>query len=136
MFTRFEHFAATSMMGSSEEAPPREDGHLQFDRDWEKLVFGVAIALSKEGHFEWDEFRQALMHNIKSWESSHELDDTSWDYYQCWMDALEQAVVRAGILEAGEIESCLRRHLDCKGEITRNESPFVSITGNVQPSTA
>ncbi|MFT5895244.1 MAG: nitrile hydratase accessory protein, partial [bacterium] len=99
MFTRFEHFAATSMMGSPEEAPPREDGHLQFDRDWEKLVFGVAIALSKDGHYEWDEFREALMSNILLWEQSHDLDDASWDYYQCWMTALEQVVVKSGILQ-------------------------------------
>ena len=33
MFTKFEHFAATSLMGSPEEAPPRKDGHLHFDRD-------------------------------------------------------------------------------------------------------
>lgn len=136
MFTRFEHFAATSMMGSSEEAPPREDGHLQFDRDWEKLVFGVAIALSKEGHFEWDEFRQALMNNIKSWEASHDLNDDSWDYYQCWMDALEQVVVTAGILEAGEIESCLRGHLDCKGGLADNDHGLIDIPGNVQSSIA
>ena len=136
MFTRFEHFAATSMMGSSEEAPPREDGHLQFDRDWEKFVFGVAIALSKEGHFEWDEFRQALMNNIKSWETSHDLDDVSWDYYQCWMDALEQVVVKAGILKAGEIESCLRAQLDCKNGMAGNNPAFIDSPANVQLNTA
>ncbi|MGQ7844407.1 nitrile hydratase accessory protein [Granulosicoccus sp. 3-233] len=129
MFTRFEHYAATSMMGSSEEAPPREDGHLQFDRDWEKLVFGVAIALSKEGHYEWDEFRQALMNNIRSWETSHDLDDVSWDYYQCWMDALEQVVVKAGILEAGEIESRFSGLLDCKRGSDGHESGMNELSG-------
>lgn len=114
MFTKFEHFAATSMMGSKNEAPPREDGHLHFDREWEKLVFGVAIALSKEGHYEWDHFREALMSNIKSWEETHDLDDSSWDYYQCWMAALEQVVVKSGLLQPGELESRFSGLLDCK----------------------
>ena len=122
MFTKFEHFAATSMMGSKEEAPPREDGHLHFDRDWEKLVFGVAIALSKDGHYEWEEFRQALMSNILKWEQSHELDDVSWDYYQCWLAALEQVVEKSGILKPGELESRFSRLLDCKGESTENNA--------------
>lgn len=113
MFTRFEHFAATSMMGSSEEAPPREDGHLHFEKDWEKLVFGVAIALSKEGHYEWDEFRHALMDNIHAWESTHELDDDSWDYYQCWMNALENVVVKAGIIDQQDIDRRLKGLLNC-----------------------
>lgn len=122
MFTRFEHFAATSMMGSQDEAPPREDGHLHFDRDWEKLVFGVAIALSKDGHYEWEEFRQALMSNILAWEQSHDLDDTSWDYYQCWLAALEQVVENSGILKQGELESRFNRLINCKGEFTDNSA--------------
>ena len=127
MFTRFEHFAATSMMGSKDEAPPREDGHLHFDRDWEKLVFGVAIALSKEGHYEWDEFREALMSNILAWEQSHELDDKSWDYYQCWLAALEQVIEKSGILKPGELEARLRGMIDCKiGQIDGNSALLVS----------
>ena len=122
MFTKFEHFAATSMMGSKEEAPPREDGHLHFDRDWEKLVFGVAIALAKEGHYEWDEFREALMSNILAWEQSHELDDNSWDYYQCWLAALEQVIEKSGILKPGELESQLRGMIDCKNSPIEGDS--------------
>ena len=49
-----------SLMGSPEEAPPCKDGHLHFDRDWEKRRWG-AIALSKQGHHEWEELRQTLI---------------------------------------------------------------------------
>ncbi|MBE9061373.1 nitrile hydratase accessory protein [cf. Phormidesmis sp. LEGE 11477] len=114
MFTKFEHFAATSLMGSPQEAPPRQDGHLQFDRDWEKLAFGVAIALSKQGHYEWEEFRQTLIATIDEWESTHELDDPEWDYYQCWLSALEKIAIASGVLEAGELEQQLAQVLDCK----------------------
>lgn len=114
MFTKFEHFAATSLMGSPEEAPPRKAGHLHFDRDWEKMAFGVAIALSKQGHYEWEEFRQTLMATIKEWENTHELDDPEWDYYQCWLATLEKLVVRSGVLEPGELEAQMDQFMNCK----------------------
>ncbi len=114
MFTKFEHFAATSLMGSPEEAPPRQDGHLQFDHEWEKLAFGVAIALSKQGYFEWEDFRQTLIATIAEWEATHELDDPEWDYYECWLAALEKLVVATGVVEAEEWQTLVTQLLDCK----------------------
>ncbi|MEO1395784.1 MAG: nitrile hydratase accessory protein [Cyanobacteria bacterium J06634_5] len=116
MFTKFEHFAATSLMGSPEEAPPRKEGHLHFDRDWEKMAFGVAIALSKQGHYEWEEFRQTLMATIKDWEDTHELDDPEWDYYQCWLATLEKLVVASGVLQPGELEAQMAQFMNCKSD--------------------
>ena len=114
MFTKFEHFAATSLMGSPEEAPPRKEGHLHFDRDWEKMAFGVAIALSKQGHYEWEDFRQTLMATIKEWETTHDLDDPEWDYYQCWLATLEKLVVSSGVLQPGELEAQMAQFMNCK----------------------
>ena len=114
MFTKFEHFAATRLMGSPEEAPPRKEGHLHFYRDWEKMAFGVALALSKQGYYEWEEFRQTLIETIHDWETTHDLDDPDWDYYQCWLAALEKLVVKSGVLAAGELETTLAQLLDCK----------------------
>ena len=105
MFTKFEHFAATSLMGSPQEAPPRRDGHLYFDRDWERLAFGVAIALSKQGHYEWEDFRQQLISKIGEWEEEHGTDDPSWDYYQRWLAALEEILVESEVLAPGELEA-------------------------------
>ncbi len=104
MFTKFEHFAATSLMGSAEEAPPRQNGHLYFERDWERFIFAVAIALAKQGHYEWEDFRQQLICKISDWETTHELDDPNWDYYQRWMLALEELLVESGVLAPGELE--------------------------------
>ena len=114
MFTKFEHFAATSLMGSPEEAPPRKDGHLYFDRDWEKMAFGVAIALSKQGHYEWEAFRQMLIAAISEWEASHNLNDPEWDYYQCWLTALEKLAIESGVIEAGELDAQIAQLLNCK----------------------
>lgn len=104
MQTKFEHFAAASMMGA-EDSPPRNNGTLCFDRDWEGRAFGMAIALSKEGHYEWEEFRQGLMGSIADWESKHALDDTSWDYYQRWLLALEKLVESHLTIDNQELEA-------------------------------
>ena len=115
MFTKFEHFAATSLMGTPEEAPPRQDGHLHFDRDWEKMAFGVAIALSKQGYFEWEDFRQTLIATIGEWEASHDLNDPEWDYYQCWLATLEEMAIASGLVEATEWRDQIAQLLNCKG---------------------
>lgn len=101
-------------MGSPEEAPPRQDGHLHFDRDWEKLAFGVAIALSKQGHYEWEDFRQTLIETINQWEATHDLDDPEWDYYQCWLAALEKLAIQSGIIQAEELEGQIAQLLNGK----------------------
>ena len=116
MFTKFEHFAATSLMGSPEEAPPRKEGHLHFDRDWEKMAFGVAIALSKQGHYECEEFRQTLMATIKDWEDTHELDDPEWDYNQCWLATHEKLVEASGVLQPGELDAQMAQVMNSKSD--------------------
>jgi nitrile hydratase accessory protein len=97
--TRFEHYAATSMLGDS-DAPPRCDGALRFESEWERRAFGIALALSKEGYFEWEDFRQELIAEIAAWEASHALNDASWHYYQRWLAALEKVMAKAGLSEA------------------------------------
>lgn len=116
MFTQFEHFATTSLMGAPEEAPPRQDGHLHFERDWEKMAFGMAIALSKQGHYEWEDFRQTLMATIAEWESTHTLNDPEWDYYQCWLTALETVTVESGVLKPGELDAYLNQRFRCQAK--------------------
>ena len=63
MFTRFEEYAATQMLGQP-DSPPRSEGKLFFSEEWQRTVFGMALALSKEGHFEWEDFRQHLIQAI------------------------------------------------------------------------
>ena len=104
MQTKFEHFAVTSMMGS-ETSPPRQNGSLKFARFWEERAFGIAIALSKKGHYEWEEFRQELIASIAEWEATHCKDDPSWDYYQRWLQALESIATEFALISAEELEA-------------------------------
>ncbi len=112
MFTRFEHFAASSLMGS-DESPPRENGGLAFKRSWEQVAFALAIALSKSGHYEWEDFRQNLISTIGEWESDHNLDDPTWDYYQRWYAVLEKLVLETGLVDKAELDEKLAALLNC-----------------------
>ena len=112
MLTGFEQFAVTSMMGAA-DTPPRANGGLCFSEEWERTAFGVALALAREGHFEWEDFRQQLIASIDGWERSHELDDASWNYYERWLAALENAVVESGLSTRDEIEA---RVADSEGD--------------------
>jgi nitrile hydratase accessory protein len=87
-----------------EDAPPRSNGEMLFQRLWEGRAFGMAIALSKKGHFEWEEFRQELIASIAEWESGHCKDGPDWDYYQRWLLALETLVLESKLLSRDEIE--------------------------------
>lgn len=104
MLTRFEGFAMTEMMGKPDH-PPRANGSLCFGSEWERTAFGMALALAKQGHFEWDEFRDELIAEIKAWEDGHPVDRSSWNYYDRWLAALERAIVRTGMLDPSEIKA-------------------------------
>ena len=106
MLTRFEHFAVTEMMGDP-DTPPRANGSLCFGQEWERSAFGMALALAKQGYFEWDDFRDELIAEIKTWEEAHPDDRSSWNYYECWLSALEKAVLKTGILDAQDIAEAL-----------------------------
>jgi len=102
MLTRFEHFAITEMMGAP-DTPPRANGSLCFGHDWERTAFGVALALARQGHVDWDDFRDELISEIKAWEDAHPVDRSSWNYYECWLAALEKAVTKTGIINLRDL---------------------------------
>ena len=103
MQTKFEHHATSSML-CSQDAPPRRNGQLRFERLWEGRMFAVALALSREGHYEWEDFRQSLIAAIAEWEAGHADWSRDWDYYQRWLQALEHMVLTANLIDAAELE--------------------------------
>jgi nitrile hydratase accessory protein len=80
-------------------APPRQNGELVFAEPWESRAFGLALALHGTGVFEWETFRQELIATIAAWEGSGE----DWSYYRCWLTALEQVVIKAGLVEEHDL---------------------------------
>ena len=56
---------------------------------------------------EWGDFHQNLIEAIARWERSHALSDPSWNYYVCWLEALEQTIAAAGSVSPEEL-NCLQ----------------------------
>lgn len=108
MFTRFEEYAATQMLGQP-DSPPKSDGKLYFSEEWQRTVFGMAMALSKEGHFEWEDFRQNLIKAIAAWEQDAcGGGGTTWDYYERYTVALVQVLEEYGVLTSEELAELAR----------------------------
>jgi nitrile hydratase accessory protein len=99
MFTRFEEYAASSMLGHP-DSPPRLQGKLLFSKEWEREVFGLALA--KAGCFEWEDFRQNLIESIAEWENAPCDGQPRWDYYERFFVALMKTLKVSGLLSAAE----------------------------------
>lgn len=109
MFTRFEEFAAAQMLGSP-DSPPRSMGRLHFSRGWQRTLFGMALAASKQGHFEWEDFRQQLIRSIGDWEHLDCQDQPPWDYYERFLQALERVLEQHGLASPAEIAQEVQHH--------------------------
>lgn len=85
-------------------ALPRRNGELVFGAPWESQAFGMAVALSEGGHFDWEEFRQRLISEIGDWERSDEEERAAWDYYSRWLASLEALLEERGLVSEEEID--------------------------------
>jgi nitrile hydratase accessory protein len=68
--------------------------------DWKTRALGVALALARDGHFEWEDFRQALLQQLGPYQSASE---ASWQFCRKWLRALESVVGTAGLVDAGAL---------------------------------
>lgn len=71
-----------------------------FDHEWQRRAFGLAVALSEFGHYEWSQFQQNLIDTIAEWEGQPEQARSSWQYYDHWVIALERVVEQRRLLTA------------------------------------
>ncbi|EKF21073.1 nitrile hydratase accessory protein [Mycolicibacterium hassiacum DSM 44199] len=70
----------------------------QFEHEWQRRAFGLAVALSEFRHYDWSEFQQALIDTIAEWERLPEDERGEWQYYDHWVSALEKVVDRHQLL--------------------------------------
>lgn len=108
MFTSFEEFAASQMLGQP-DSPPKSDGKLYFSEEWQRTVFGMAMALAKQGHFEWEDFRQNLIKAIAAWEKDARGGETTWDYYERYTQALIQVLGQYGVISSNELDELVNQ---------------------------
>jgi nitrile hydratase accessory protein len=81
-------------------AMPRKNGELVFAAPWEGRAFGLAVALSEQGRYAWEEFRRRLIAQIGA--AGAAADGSG--YYERWLAAFESLLAEKGLLTAEEIE--------------------------------
>ena len=67
-----------------------------FAEPWQARAFALALKLSEQGHFTWDEWTTALARELKAVADRGEPDDGS-RYYHHWLAALETLVIKKGL---------------------------------------
>ncbi len=80
-------------------AMPRKNGELVFAEPWQGRAFGMAVALSEQGAFSWEEFRQTLIAQVAAAERS----PGPFEYYEVWLTTFERLLAAKGIVAAGEL---------------------------------
>ncbi len=91
-----------------------------FDSPAQARAFGLIVALSREGVFEWNEFQRALIERIDTDEGALETE-TETAYYDHWIDAAERLLESKGLVSSVSLEA--RAHEFAEGE--RDASEFV-----------
>lgn len=77
------------------EALPRKSGELVFHDNWEKRIFAMVVALHQQGHFEWNEFKDLLIEQIRlCGETPGKPDLAKPGYYEFWIKNLEKILER------------------------------------------
>ncbi len=83
-------------------APPRSNGELVFDAPWQTRAFGLAAALSEQGHLSWSEFQQALIERVRRADESGDDTGRPETYWCCWLDALGQLTGRGRLVDPAD----------------------------------
>jgi nitrile hydratase accessory protein len=76
----------------------RDDNCPIFAEPWQAQAFALAVRLSEQGHFTWNEWAAALAAELKAVAARGEPDDGS-RYYEHWLAALEHLVAAKGVAE-------------------------------------
>ena len=75
---------------------PRDGDEPVFAEPWQAQAFALAVKLSEQGHFTWQEWASTLADEIKQYARSGGSDDGSM-YYHHWLAALERLVAAKGL---------------------------------------
>jgi len=77
---------------------PRDANGPVFGEPWQAQAFALAVKLSEQGHFTWNEWAAALADELKTAADRGEPDDGT-HYYEYWLAALERLVVDKGLTD-------------------------------------
>jgi len=89
---------ADATLAAALPALPRDDKGPVFAEPWQAQAFALAVKLSEEGHFTWNEWAAALAEDLKAAAARGEPDDGS-HYYEYWLATLERLVTQKGLAD-------------------------------------
>src|SRR5262249_39003764 len=77
---------------------PRDEGGPVFAEPWQAQAFALAVTLSEQGCFTWNEWAAALADELRQAAERGEPDDGT-RYYEHWLTTLERLVVANGLTD-------------------------------------
>jgi len=81
-------------------APPRRNGELTFEAPWQGRAFGMAVALSEQALYAWDEFREELIRAVAEAEARAD----GFAYYEVWVETFERLLRTKGLVTREELD--------------------------------
>src|SRR5690348_13594184 len=93
-------------------ALPRKNGELVFDTPWEGRAFGMAVVLSDQKVYQWEEFRSQLIDEITAGDASR----SPTTYYERWLAALEALLTARGVITRAELDFRAAEYLSGRRE--------------------
>ncbi len=82
---------------------PCDDDGPVFSAPWEAASFALAVRLSQEGHFTWQEWTETLTEEIAEAQRQGDLDRGN-TYYHHWASALERLCAKKGLVGRGDMD--------------------------------
>ena len=79
-----------------------DEGQPVFAEPWHAQAFALAVNLSDQGYFTWNEWAAALAQELRAAANRGEPDDGS-RYYEHWLAALERLVADKGLTDAAAL---------------------------------
>ena len=82
---------------------PRDDEGPVFNEPWEASAFALAVRLSEEGRFTWQEWATALSVEITRAQKGGD-PDLGNTYYEHWVAALERLCAEKALVEQSDMD--------------------------------
>jgi nitrile hydratase accessory protein len=95
---------STSTCGTNTLSPDPDRGSRAFAEAWQAHAFALAIKLSEQGHFTWNEWATALARELQAAADRGEPDDGT-RYYHHWLAALEGLVTAKGLTDTAALSA-------------------------------
>jgi len=97
---------------------PRDDDGPVFTEPWQAQAFAMAVRLHELGHFTWPDWAVELSRQISS-----AGPDSSREYYEHWLNALEVMVAESGLSTERELTD-RREHWRAAAAATPHGQPI------------